>query len=277
MSKFRFSGKIVKGVKFVDDFHYTEKALDILKCVGNLRRVGNTGTGKTTLVYHLAQKLGLPLFECVLTRDTSRWDLLATDTLSKGETEIREGLIMAWLKSEKGILYLDGFNYAEPNIVSLTESLADFRGSIFIPELNEIFSRKKEHYLIISYNPAEKSGFSGTFVSNIATIRRFEGLVIEYMGESSETKLLKKIYPDYEWCRKFVELASKTRTLYEEGDFCSPITTGNLLNYSKLKKNGMADSDIIEIASSLFKESQRETFRHLFEDLAKSKEIKESI
>jgi len=277
MSKFRFSGKIVKGVKFVDDFNYTEKALEILKCVGNLRLVGETGTGKTTLVYHLAEKLGLPLFECVLTRDTSRWDLLATDTLVKGETAIREGLIMAWLKSEKGILYLDGFNYAEPNIVSLTESLGDFRGNIFIPELNETFSRKKEHYLIISYNPSEKSGYSGTFVENIATIRRFEGLIIEYIGESSETKLLKKIYPDYEWCRKFVELAQKTRTLYKEGDFNTPITTGNLKNYAKLKKNGMADTDIIEIASSLFKESQRESFRRMFEDLEKSGKIRESV
>jgi len=274
---YNFTGKIVEGVNYIDDYDYTRKATKILTCIGNLKLKGETGTGKTTFVYQLAQDMKVPLFECVLTRDTSRWDLLATDTLNKGDTEIREGIIIAWLKSETGILYLDGFNYAEPNIVSLVESLADFRGNVFIPELNEIFTRGKGHYLIISYNPSEKSGYSGTFVENIATMRRFEGLVMEYIGESSETKLLKKWYSDYEWRRKFVALATKTRTLYKEGEYSTPITTGNLINYAKLKANGLSDSEIVEIASSLFKEAQRESFLRMFENLEKTEKLRESV
>ena len=130
------------------------------------------------MVHRLAEIMNVPIFEIVLTRDVTKWDLLACDTLKKGDTETRKGIIMHWLESkEGGILYLDGFNYAEPSILSLIESLADFRGNCWIPEVEKTFVRGEKHYIVISYNPSEKAGYSGTFMENIATIRRFEGLV----------------------------------------------------------------------------------------------------
>lgn len=259
-----YAGKVIKDVDYLDSRGYLQKALIILKTVKNLRLLGETGTGKTILTHAISESLNSKLFECVLTRDTSRWDLLATDTLAKGETLIRKGIITAWLESDEGILYLDGFNYAEPNIVSLTESLADFRGSIHIPELNQTFKRSEKHYLVISYNPAEKSGYSGTFIENIATIRRFEGMLIDYMSLLDETKYLMKFFDNRTWCRKFVDLANKTRILYKEGKLRTPLTTGNLINYAKLKQNGMDDADLIEIASTLFAEAERDTFKRFF-------------
>jgi len=266
-------GKLVSGVIFDDEYNIVDKSEKILESVGNLRYVGETGVGKTTLVHFLSQKLESPLFETVLTRDTTRWDLLATDTINKGETAIREGIILQWLKSPKGgILYLDGFNYAEPNIVSLIESLADFRGSIWIPELKAEFKRTAKHYLVISYNPSDKSGYSGTFIENIATIRRFEGLVVKYLSKSKETKLLQRLTKkDYDWCRKFVELGDKTRILYKEGKLRTPLTTGNLLNYARLSKAGLSDDELIEVAESLFSETERGTFRSLWEETEKEK------
>jgi len=126
------NGFIPKNVEFIDSDNYVKRSIAILKQVGNLRLVGESGVGKTTLVYKLAEDLKVPLFEMVLTRDVSRWDLLACETLRKGETTIRDGIILLWLKSKKGILYLDGFNYAEANIISLIESLSDFRGNVWI-------------------------------------------------------------------------------------------------------------------------------------------------
>lgn len=261
--------RYIHGIEFIDTNNYLPLAEKILSEVGNLRLVGETGVGKTTLVHKLAEILKLPLFEIVLTRDTSRLDLLATDILKKGETEIRKGIVVKWLESSKGILYLDGFNYAEPNIISLIESLADFRGSIWINELEQTFKRNSEHYLVISYNPSEKSGYSGTFIENIATIRRFEGLVIDYMSSIAERKLITKHSGNYEFSAKFVELANKTRTLYKEGKLRTPLTSGNLINYARLFKSGLSETEIVEIASSLFSESERELFKRLFESAEK--------
>jgi MoxR-like ATPase len=261
------AGIFVKGIEFVDEHNYIEKARAILEVVGNLRLVGETGTGKTTLVHKLAELLEVPLFEIVLTRDVTKWDLLACDTLKAGNTETREGIIIQWLNSEKGLLYIDGFNYAEPSIISLLESLADFRGSVWIPEYKQEFTRTAHHYLVISYNPSEKSGYSGTFIENIATIRRFEGLIIEYLSPQKERELLKKFSGNYDFSAKFVEIAKKTRTEYEMGRLRTPLTTGNLINYAKLYKAKMAEEDIIDIASSLYTaKEERNLFLTFFED-----------
>jgi MoxR-like ATPase len=280
------SGIMVKGIEFVDEHDYITKAKAILEVVGNLRLVGETGTGKTTLVHKLAELLDVPLFEIVLTRDVTKWDLLACDTLKDGSTETREGIILQWLNAEKGLLYIDGFNYAEPSIISLLESLADFRGSVWIPELKAQFVRTAQHYLVISYNPSEKNGYSGTFLENIATIRRFEGLIIEYLSPAKERKLIKKIAGGtakaYDFASKWVEIAKKTRTEYENGKLRLPLTTGNLINYAKLWNQAkMAEDDIIDIASSLWTaKEERELFRSFYEtndeiDVEKLKKQKE--
>lgn len=265
-----FGGKDIKGVNFEDEHAYIEVSSKILQTVGNLRLVGETGVGKTTLVYKISETLKSPLFEVVLTRDTSRWDLVATDVLKEGKTAIREGIILLWLKAPKGILYLDGFNYAEPNIISLIESIADFRGNIWISELGREFKRSPKHYIIISYNPAEKSGYSGTFIENIATLRRFEGIRVEYLSVMKETKLLQRISKlEYEWCRRMVEMANASRELYKQGKLRLPLTTGNLLNYAKLKKAGLDNNQILDIASSLFLETEQDTFKNLFNEIEK--------
>jgi len=163
-------GKTVKNIVFVDEKNYVRKALAILKHVGNLRLIGETGTGKSTFAYKLAELTGKPLFEISLTRDISRWDLLACDTLKEGETKARRGIVLKWLESkEGGILFVDEFNFGENGVVSLFNSLSDFRGNVWIPELEQSFQRSKDHYLIIAYNPTEKSGYCLAKDSAIST------------------------------------------------------------------------------------------------------------
>jgi len=261
------NGLLLRQVNYIDEKNYIPKARAILETVGNLRLVGETGTGKTTLVHKLAELLGIPIFEIVLTRDITKWDLLACDVLKSGETQTRKGIIMQWLESEKGILYLDGFNYAEPSILSLIESLADFRGNVWIPEIGKQYKRSENHYVIISYNPSEKAGYSGTFLENIATIRRFEGLVIEYLTPMAEKRLIQSFSDDYDFACKWVEIARKTRELYKRGKLRTPITSGNLINYAKMwKEKHISEEDLTEIASSLFPEDERELFVRLFEE-----------
>lgn len=263
-----FGGKIVTNVDFVDEHGYMPKLLAILKACGNARLVGETGTGKTTLVYACAQKIHKALYEVVLTRDISRWDLLACDVLKDGKTVTREGIILKWLKNpEGGILYLDGFNYGENGVVSLIESLADFRGNVYIPELGETLTRTPQHYIIISYNPTEKTGYSGTFIQNIATMRRFEGLVVDYLSIKEETTLIKKFSGNYDFARKFVELASKTRKLYKESKLRTPLTSGNLINYAKMWKDlKLSEDEIFEIIKSLYPEEEFSQLGKLYED-----------
>ena len=253
---------------YVDEHGYLDLAKAILKSVGNLRLVGETGTGKTRLVYELAKVLNCSLYEIVLSQDTTRWDLLTCDTLVNGTTVQRDGLVLQWLKDTNkngSICYIDGFNYAISSILSFLESISDFRGNVNVPELCKTFVRTEKHYLVISYNPAEKSGYSGTHMCNIATLRRFEGLEIQYLSAIKEIDIIKGISNNYQFSEKFVELANKTREAYKTGKLRMPITTGNLINYAKMFLNGMCDDDLITVISSMYGEEEKETFNKFIE------------
>jgi len=276
-SNVRTQPEIPRDVIFVDEHGYVRKCVAILKTVGNLRLKGETGCGKDTLVAYLGQTLKQKLYDIVLQKNTTSWDLIGTDILRGGETLIREGIVVKWLKDpEGGLLHLGEFNFAEQGIIGLIRSLTDDRRNIWVPELEQTFTRGPNHYIVISYNPAAKVGYSGTFLENIATIRRFEGQDIDYLSPMAETKLIQKFYDDYEQCRKLVELASKTRELYRASKLSTPITTGNLKNYAKLLKAGLDQSDVIDITKSMFQDEEQPTVLRAWEE-AKEINVKEIL
>lgn len=253
--------------EFVDEWGLERKAIAILRQVGNLRLVGETGTGKTLFIHHLCEKLGWHLYEYSLSSDTERWDLICGDVLRQGTTEAREGMILLWLQDpEGGMCFLDEFNYAQPNVTTLINQLSDFRRSVWIPELKKSFHRSERHYLAIAMNPWERHGYSGTFQTNIAQMRRFESLVFDFLSPRRETELLMSVCEDERWVRKLVEFASKIRILYQKGELTTPLTTGNLRNYCALRNDGMESKEILEIASNLFLEEERKVVMRLWEE-----------
>lgn len=266
--------KLIQKATFIDENGIIDDATKILKCVKNLCLIGETGSGKTTLAHHIAETLNMQLFEHTLSIDTNRWELVASDILQKGETKVRDGIVLMWLKASKGILLINGFNYAPANVVSLFESLADWTNKIYIPELQQDFNRSEDHYIILTMNPYEKSGYAGTHQTNIATMRRFEPIYVHFLSPMKETELLMKYFNDYNWIRKLVEFANKTRTLYREGKLTMPLTPGNLINYANLKAVDMADSRIVSIACAHYLEEERPTVKRLWEETEDLKEQK---
>lgn len=265
--------KVSSEVDFIDESGICDDALKILQVCKNLLLIGETGTGKTLMGHHLHDLLNtdgkLPLFEMTLGIDTNQWELKASDILVKGETKVREGIVLMWLKAKKGTLLIHGFNYAPANVVSLFESLADWTSKIYIPELQQDFMRSSEHYLIVTMNPYDKVGYAGTHQLNIATLRRFEPIYVHYLTPMKETELVMNYFKDYDWVRKLVEFANKTRTLYREGKLTMPLTTGNLINYAGLRKLGMADARIVSIATAHYLDEERPTVKRLWEETEK--------
>jgi MoxR-like ATPase len=268
----------MEKVKFLDLDKYEERAIKILKACGNLRLIGETGTGKTTFVYHLCQKYNFKLFQYSLNQDTSRYDLIGYDILQNGETKFKKGIIINWLeendiKYNGYVLYLDEYNYANPNIRSLLNSLTDFRKMIYIPEMNKEYYRTEKHYIIISYNPHEKASYIGTFADNIAQLRRFESLRLTYMDLRNEVKFLQEITKmDYDTILKLCEFANKVRINYLQGELSNVITTGNIINYLNMLKDGLDLEDIKEIASNNFLLEEKDKVLRLFGEFKDEKD-----
>lgn len=264
--------ELTQELEFVDEGGYVDDARKILKVCKNLLLIGETGTGKTKLGHHMHGVMckDAPLIEMTLGVDTNQWELKASDILVKGDSVVREGVVLMWLKQKKGILLINGFNYAPANVVSLFESLADWTNMIYIPELQKNFMRTPEHYLIVTMNPYEKVGYAGTHQLNIATLRRFEPIYMHYLSPMKETELVMRFYKDYMWSRKIVEFANKTRNLYKTGGLSMPLTTGNLINYAGLKALDMSDEKIRQIAAAHYEEGvQRDTVLRFWEQTEK--------
>jgi hypothetical protein len=136
---------------------------------------------------------------------------------------------------------------------------------IYIPELNKEFYRSEKHYLIISYNPHEKSGYVGTFADNIAQLRRFESIRLNYLDLMTETKYLMQVTKkDYNTCLKFANFAQKIRRNYLQGELSNVITTGNLINYLKMLDQGLTEEEVIEIATNNFLVEERDKVINLW-------------
>jgi len=265
----------MNGIDYIDESRAEDKALAILRRVGNLRLLGDTGTGKSYFVHYLCQKFGWKLYEFSLNTDVNRWDLVCSDILTANgtaatKTAQREGIILMWLKDRANdgqvkLLHLDEFNYAQPNVTTLINQLADFRKSIWIPELQVSMVRSEQHYLVISMNPYEKAGYTGTFQTNIAQLRRFETLVLDYLSPLQEIKLLKRYTDNYNICKRLTNFAGRTRTSYRKGEISLPVTSQNLINYILLLKEGLGEQDIVEICCNMYPEEERSKVRTLFE------------
>lgn len=291
---------------FVDENYYERKAMAILRTVGNLRLIGETGVGKSTFVHYLTDEHDWELYEYPLSTDTSRWDLLAQDilTATKAGTETAEriGPIVEWLlvpeprdPKKPQVLFLDEFNYAQPNVLTLMNMLTDFRKQVYVNELkgspllkehgldpkNPMLKRTDGHYCVIGMNPAERAGYTGTFTMNIAQLRRFESLELKYMGQQTEITLLKdKTGIQHNEAKHLTTMANQTRALYRVGILTTPITTGNLENYAKLMVvEKLSETDVSEIMAAMYTEAERDTIMALWkgqttaEQVIKSQEI----
>ncbi|MFW6008299.1 MAG: AAA family ATPase [archaeon] len=229
---------------------------DNLKGKGNVRLIGETGTGKTTLVHDIIEENEWNLFETVINRDTTKYDLLTSQVLENGNTKVKEGIVTKWIKSDgPSVLYLDGWNYASSDLLALVESLADFRGSINISDLGEKFYRDDEHYIIISMNP---STYTGTKNTNKAQIRRFTSIVFPYLQPKQEAKAIyqKSDMDEKSLCLELSYFAHNIR----QSEVSQPIDLGSLINYANLIVNEKYDfNTIVELYKGSLPPRERES------------------
>jgi len=283
---------------FIDEDEYEKKAMAILRVSGNLRLIGETGVGKSTIVQFLTEKHKWELYEFALSTDTSSWDLLAQDYLTAREggttTVQRTGPVVDWLTVPEGrdpkkpqVLFLDEFNYAQPSVLTIMNMLSDFRKKLYVPELKDspilkrlgikepMLMRSDKHYLVIGMNPAERAGYAGTFTMNIAQLRRFESLELSYLSQQAESRLLEtQTKCSHEEAMKYVSMANQTRALYRVGRLSTPITTGNLLNYARLSvQEKLKDAEIAQIMGAMYLQTERDTVNALWKGKTSAEQI----
>ena len=238
---------------------YVERIARALAFFKQCALIGPSGTGKTHIVYLVAELARLPLWEINCGLQTSVFDLFGR-YIGLGKENWIDGLITSWCR-HGGILYLDEANMMKQDIATRLNPILDQRGHLVLTEKdNEIIQRHKDAYLIISMNPFSAE-FAGTKPINAAMRRRMSvWLNFDYMsvGDRADEKeidlITRQAGVNRDLAEKIVKVGAKLRMQYKIGELPYAPSVGDLINWSKLIADGSTLMDscqetIIALAS----------------------------
>lgn len=221
--------------------------------------IGPSGTGKTHIVYLIAEIAGLPLWEINCGLQTTTYDLFGR-YIGLGKENWVDGQIVSWARNG-GILYLDEANMMKQDVATRMNPLLDTRGHMVLTEKdNEIIPRHPLSFVVISMNPFSVE-FAGTKPLNAAFRRRlsvwlnFDYLSIGQKITEDEVNLIEeKGRVDREIALQIVKAAAHLRANYKKGDLPYGPSVGDLVNWATLVSDGMdyytaADETIVTTTS----------------------------
>jgi len=222
---------------------YVERIARALSYFKQCALIGPSGTGKTHIVYMVAELAQLPLWEINCGLQTSVFDLFGR-YIGLGKENWIDGIIVSWLR-KGGILYLDEANMMKQDIATRLNPVLDARGHMVLNEKdNELITRHENAYLIISMNPVS-SEFAGTKPLNAAMRRRLSvWLNFDYMsvGKNIDEKEIDLVCGrskiDRDTATKMVQIAAKLREDYKNGDLPYAPSIGDLVNWAMLISDG---------------------------------------
>ncbi len=224
--------------------NYVQRIMRALHHFKQCALIGPSGTGKTHIVYLIAEIAGLPLWEINCGLQTSSFDMFGR-YIGLGKENWIDGQIVSWCR-HGGILYLDEANMMKQDVATRLNPLLDTRGHIVLNEKdNEIIPRHPLGFVIISMNPFSVE-FSGTKPLNAAFRRRlsvwvnFDYLTVGTKISQNEVELLEsrgRVNRDIAMI--MVRVAGQLRASYKKGDLPYAPSVGDLINWATLVADGL--------------------------------------
>lgn len=223
---------------------YVERIMRALYYFKQCALIGPSGTGKTHIVYCVAEIAGLPMWEINCGLQTTSFDLFGR-YIGLGKENWVDGQIVSWCRYG-GILYLDEANMMKQDVATRLNPLLDTRGHIVLNEKdNEIIPRHPLSYVIISMNPFS-SEFSGTKPLNAAFRRRmsvwlnFDYLSVGSKVNESEVDLIQQRGKvSREIALQMAKSAAQLRANYKKGDIPYGPSVGDIINWATLVSDGL--------------------------------------
>lgn len=201
--------------------------------------IGETGTGKTSLVKKLAKEYKTEVIRVNLNGQTSIDEFVGKYVLKKGEMVWQDGALTTCMRKGWWIL-VDEINAALPEILFVLHSLLDDDRSVLLSEKDgELVKAHEDFRFFATMNPVEE--YAGTKDLNKALMSRF-GVVLKVGYISFDTEVdvvVERTMLDFETAKKIVTYATKTREMKQNEEIFDCMSTRDVLGVAILVKNGV--------------------------------------
>lgn len=220
--------------------------------------IGETGSGKTSLVRYLAAKSGNGFRRLNLNGQTTTDEFVGKILLGKKGTYWQDGVLIEAMREGYWLL-LDEINAALPEILFSLHSLLDDDGYVVLAENDGEIVRPHEDFRIFAtMNPPDK--YEGTKELNKAFLSRFPMILQQsYQDAETETRIVKEIGGASEgFAQSLVKMAADIRDAYHKDEIDTILSTRDLVNIATLEAAmGMKDALMLGVINRANKDDRK--------------------
>jgi len=251
---------VTKPFKKSDEYFISDSNLRLLRaCVESnsaVLLVGETGTGKTTLVREVAKEQGKTLIRVSVNGSMGVEEILGKWLVNKGTTVWQDGILTMAARAGHWVV-MDEINAALPEILFTLHSLLDDDRKIILAEKdNEVVVPHNQFRFFATMNPPEE--YAGTKDMNKALMSRFTAVLnIDVLNDTEEMQLLMKKGADKDVAYKLVSLGKRLRTRKFKDEIFYFCSTRDLVQVVQLVTGGLDIKDAV-IGAVINKMSRKE-------------------
>lgn len=204
--------------------------------------VGDTGTGKTSLIEQIAARLNYSVVKINFNGAVEPMHLIGEWVVKGKQMEFQYGILVHAFKMEGCIIILDEWDTISGECAFvLQRPLQKDDGKILIMETGgELIPLHPDNALMATANTCgqgDESGLyaHGTKVQNYSQLNRF-GITIKlgYMKADKEIEMLQKRAPELtpQECTALVKAINQVRDGYVNGELSAPLSPRDLINWA---------------------------------------------
>ncbi len=226
---------IPKEIVFEDNKKIMEQVAIAISYRMPVLLIGETGTGKTSLVRHLAHCTKNAFVRVNFNGGTTIEDLVGRWVIEKGETKWIDGLLIMAMK--KGYwFHADEINAASAEINFVLHSLLDDDGKIVLAEKGEEVVTPHPNFRFFgAMNPP--ADYAGAKDLNKALMSRFTVSVVDFPPPKVEQRILvsRTEIPE-DVAERMVRFAGEVRTMHSADQVHFVLSTRDLLMWATMFK-----------------------------------------